>query len=63
MDDGGDGAPEGGLGIWHEDAEEFLPKAHNGCTCHCHVEPWVMHVAPCCYPNSMDGMDSEGVIL
>jgi len=28
-----------------------LPQAYSGCTCVCHTQPGVRHVAPCCCPD------------
>lgn len=30
--------------------QEECPPAYGGCTCSCHHNPNIYHVAPCCYP-------------
>jgi len=41
-----------------------LPKAYNGCTCHCHRQQGVMHFTACCSPviNPILDMKAKNVI-
>ena len=34
-----------------EEFKPYIPKAYNDCTCDCHRQPGISHIASCCGPG------------